>query len=134
MHFSRLATVAAAIVISATASAALAVRIPLAPPIYIIDGYLDRAPKDAKVIDQIEISAYHQPKRTLLVTSYRAPGDVMLDRYLSRVLVRPFVITGDPKDVSRILEAPAGTEIKGTFVVYTRSYPSLHIAELESPG
>src|SRR5205085_120245 len=134
-RWSRLAMLAAAVGISATASAALALRIPLAPPpIYIIDGYLDRAPKDATVIDRIEISADHGPKRSLLVTSYRAPGEIGLDRYLSRVLVRPFIITGKSEDVSRIANAPAGSEIKGTFVVYTRSYPSLHIAQLESPG
>jgi hypothetical protein len=132
---SRLAKLVAAIGILVTASAAFAFRIPLSPPPpYIIDGYLERAPKDATVIDRIEISAYHQPKRWLLVTSYRAPGEIGLDRYLSRVLVRPFMITGNPQDVSRILNAPAGTEIKGTFVVYTRSYPSLHIAQLESPA
>ena len=66
------------------------------PSIYIIEGCLDRGPKDAKVTDRIEISAAGK-RRTLLVTRYGTPGETGLDRYPSRVMAKPFAIEGTPR-------------------------------------
>ena len=89
------------------------------PPVYMIQGYLDYAPTGTKVIDRIQITATAKPTRWLLVTSYRNPGDVFLNRYLSRELMSPYWVRGKSEDVARLLGTAEGTEIKGTFVVYT---------------
>jgi len=104
------------------------------PPVYMIQGYLDRAPEGTAVIDRVEIAATDKPARSLLVTVYRSPGDVLLDRYLSREMMSPYLVRGKGEDVARLIGAPAGTEIKGTFVVYTDGPPSLFIAQLELPS
>jgi hypothetical protein len=68
------------------------------------------------------------------VTIYRDPGDVFLNRYLSRELMSPYWVRGTSEDVARLLGAPEGTEIKGTFVVYTGGPPWLLIAQLDLPS
>jgi hypothetical protein len=103
------------------------------PSLYIIEGYLDRAPRDAKVQDQIDITA-HGRRHTLLVTRYGTPGETGLDRYLSRVMAQPFAIQGTSADVDRLVNAPAGTKIAGTFAAYTGGSPSLLIADLTAPA
>ena len=61
-------------------------------------------------------------------------GDVLLDGYLSRELMSPYRVFGKAGNVSRLLGAAEGTEIKGTFVVYTQAVPSLLIADLDLPA
>jgi hypothetical protein len=102
------------------------------PSLYIIEGYLDRAPQDAKIQDRLEITA-HGRRRTLLVTSYGTPGETGFDRYLSRVMAQPFAIEGPSDEVDRLAAAPAGTKIAGTFAAYTGGSPWLLIADLTSP-
>jgi hypothetical protein len=104
------------------------------PPIYRIQGYLDRAPEGTTVIDRVQIAATDKPARWLLVTVYRSPGDVLLDRYLSREMISPYVVRGKGEDVARLIGAPAGTQIEGTFLVYTNGPPSLFIAQLDLPS
>jgi hypothetical protein len=104
------------------------------PPVYMIQGYLDHAPTGTKVIDRIQITATAKQTRWLLVTVYRDPGDVFLNRYLSRELMSPYWVRGKSEDVARLLGAPEGTEIKGTFVVYTGGPPWLLIAQLDQPS
>jgi hypothetical protein len=99
----------------------------------MIQGYLDHAPTGTKVIDRIQITATAKPTRWLLVTIYRNPGDVSLDRYLSRELMSPYWVRGKSEDVARLLGAAEGAEIKGTFVVYTGGSPWLLIAQLDLP-
>ena len=106
--------------------------LPQQPTLYIIRGYLDQAPPDAKIMDRIEISANHK-NRTLLVTWYGTPGETMLDRYLSRVMAHPYSTRGAKEDVSRIIDAPPGSEIEGTFAAYTNGPPSLLITDLQRP-
>jgi hypothetical protein len=101
--------------------------------LYSIEGYLDRAPDDATVIDQVEIGATGEPRRQLFVTAYRSPGDVLLDRYLSHEL-SPYRVWGPRREVARLLRASNGTAIKGTFVVYTHASPSLLITQLDQPN
>ena len=126
--------VAAILVLLTTATAASAfVSAFRQPPIYMIQGYLDRAPAGTTVIDRIQIAATDGPKRWLLVTVYRSPGDVLLDRYLSQELISPYLVRGKSEDVARLIGAPEGTEIKGTFVVYRAGPPSLFISQLDLP-
>ena len=106
--------------------------LPHQPQLYIIRGYLDQGPRDAKVADRIEISA-NGKRRMLLVTWYGTPGETMLDRYLSRVMARPFLLRGDPEEVKRIVDASPGTEIEGTFAAYTNGPPMLLITDLQRP-
>ena len=130
---SRILLVATALLLTATASFAH-LRAPLQPPVYLIRGYLDRAPAKTKVIDRVDITAPGKPTRWLLVTFYQAPGGVLLDRYLSQQLKHPWVVRGKRQEVARLLESPAGTKIEGKFVVYTRGYPAIMIAELDRPS
>lgn len=103
------------------------------PPVYRIEGYLDRAPQAAEVVDRVEIFGDGKRKRWLLVTTYRAPGAISLDRYLSWPLAHTYVVNGKRADVDRLFGAASGAPIKGTFVVYAHAYPLLVISELESP-
>ena len=100
----------------------------------MIQGYLDRAPEGTTVIDRVQIAATGRPTRWLLVTVYRSPGDLLLGRYLSRELMSPYLVRGKSEDVARLIGAPAGTEIKGTFIVYTAGPPWLFIAQLDLPS
>ena len=102
------------------------------PRLYLIQGYLDQAPKDAKVIDRVEIAASGERSRQLLVTSYRSPG-VLLD-YRSREPMLPYHVIGNPAYVFRLLEAPQGTQIEGTFAIYAQAVPSLLILSLDIPA
>jgi hypothetical protein len=102
------------------------------PSLYMIEGYLDRAPRDAEIRDQIDIVVRGQ-RHTLLVTHYGMPGEIGLDRYLSRVMAQPFAIRGTSEDVDRLANAPGGTKIAGMFAAYTGGVPSLLIADLTAP-
>ena len=127
--------IAAVLLLLTTATAASALPSPLnQPPVYLIQGYLDRAPEGATVIDRVEIAATGGPTRLLLVTVYRSAGDLLLDRYLSRELMSPYLVRGKREEVARLLGAPEGAEIKGTFVVYTDGAPWLFIAQLDLPS
>jgi len=101
--------------------------------LYLIEGYLDRAPNGVKIIDRIEIGATGEPRRQLLVTSYRSPGEMPLDRYLSRERSSRYLLWGKREDVSSVIGAPEGSVIKGTFVAYQQAIPSLLIASLDRP-
>jgi hypothetical protein len=102
------------------------------PSLYIIEGYIDRASAQATIRDRIDISAHGQ-RRTLLVTRYGTPGEMELDRYLSRVMAQPFVIRGTSENVERLVKAPSGTKIAGTFAAYTHRSPWLLIGDLTTP-
>lgn len=103
------------------------------PSHYVIEGYLDHGPNDAKICDRIDIVA-HGKRHTLLVTRYGTPGATGLDRYLSRVMAKPFDIWGMSEDVDRLMDAPPGTKIAGTFAAYTQGAPWLLIADLTEPA
>ena len=103
------------------------------PSLYVIEGYLDRAPQGAQVQDGIDISANGR-RRTLLVTRYGTPGETGLDRYLSRVMAQPFTLRGTSQDVDRLVNAPPGTKIAGTFAAYTQGSPWLLIQDLTAPA
>ncbi len=102
------------------------------PSLYVIEGYLDRAPEDAEILDRIDITAQGR-RHTLLITRYGTPGETGFDRYLSRVMAQSFAIRGAPEDVDRLGGAPSGTKIAGTFAAYTGSSPWLLIVDLTAP-
>jgi hypothetical protein len=103
------------------------------PPLYLIEGYLDRAPKEADVLDRIDITAQGR-RHTLLITRYATPGETGLDRYLSRVVMaQSFAIQGATEEVDRLAGAPPGTKIAGTFAAYTGGSPWLLIVDLTAP-
>ena len=132
--YTRTLILAAFVVLSGATAARAWFFLPSPPRPYIIEGYLDRAPNGATIVDRIEIFASDRPKRWLLVTSYRAPGEIPLDRYLSWPLLHTYALSGKREELSRLRDAPAGTEIRGTFIVYTQSYPLLVISELDRPS
>jgi hypothetical protein len=49
-------------------------------------------------------------------------------------MAQPFAIQGTPEDVDRLVTAPAGSKITGTFATYTGGSPSLLIADLTAPA
>jgi hypothetical protein len=103
------------------------------PSLYVIEGYLDRAAQGIEIRDRIEISVDGR-RRTLLVTRYGTPGQTGLDRYLSRVMAKPFTIKGTSENVERLIAAPPGTKIAGTFAAYTQGSPWLLIQDLTEPA
>ena len=107
---------------------------PTRPTLYLIKGYLDRAPAEARVTDEIEIVAPGGEPRQFFITEYRTPGETPLDRYLSRVLGRRFALTGQKEFVQLVSQAPPGAEVAGKFLAYTTGYPTLVVAELEKPA
>jgi len=128
----RILSLTLAIVASAaTAHAAWPEDLP-SPEMYVIHGYLDRAPEGTKILDRIEISADRRG-HTLLVTWYGTPGETSFDQHLSRRMAKPFQIRGPEDLVKQIGAAPAGTKIEGKFEAYTNGPPWLLIAELEFP-
>lgn len=135
MRFARLVIASTALCVVLFANGAVAFRplFPVAPPVYLIEGYIDRAPDESKVIDKVDISGQDLPVRWLLVTSYRAIGGVLLNDYLSRTLQHPWLVRGKREDVARLLGAPAGAAVEGTFLVYAGGVPSLFVADLDKP-
>lgn len=103
------------------------------PALYVIEGYLDRAPEKAEICDRIDIVVQGR-RHSLLVTRYGMPGEIGLDRYLSRVMTQPFAIEGASEEVGRLGAAPSGTRIVGTFAAYTQGAPRLRIADLTEPA
>jgi len=103
------------------------------PSLYVIEGYLDRAPQGVEIHDVIDIRANGR-RRSLLVTRYGTPGETGLDRYLSRVMAQPFTLRGAFEDVDRLVDAPPGAKIAGTFAAYTQGSPWLLIQDLTAPA
>ena len=104
------------------------------PTLYMIKGYLDRAPDGAVVTDEIEVTAPGAATRKFLVTEYRTPGETPLDRYLSRAMPNRYSVVGRDELVHRLIGAPAGAAVEGKFIAYRYGPPTLMIAELEQPA
>lgn len=103
-----------------------------APPVlYTIDGYLDQAPADAKVLETAQIAAGRR-RRTLLITAYWRFGSgnrAELVRELGR-FHPDFLLQGPASDIASIADAPPGTRIHGTFKYSHSGLPTLLITEL----
>ena len=108
--------------------------LPKQPSMYVIQGFLDRAPQGTKIADRIDLVHSGYARRPLLVTYYGTPGETPLDLYLSRSMSSRYSLNGADADVQRVMKAPVGTRIDGTFVAYTSGSPSLLIADLQSPS
>lgn len=101
------------------------------PELYTIDGYLERAPKDAKVLYTAEI-AVGQRQRNLLITAYWRVGTgnrAELVREIGR-FHPDFLLQGPPGDLASIVDAPPGTRIHGTFKFSRGGLPTLLITDL----
>ncbi len=103
-----------------------------APPVlFIIDGYLDQAPADVKVLETAQIGAGRR-RRTLLITAYWRVGDgsrAELVRELGR-FNPDFLLQGPSADIAGIAGAPPGTHIHGTFKFSHGGLPKLLITDL----
>ena len=82
------------------------------------------------MVDRVELTDDGVSKRRLLVTAYRSSGDDPV-RYLSQQPLAPYSVWGKGGDVARLLAAPKGAEVNGTFVLYTQANPALAIANLD---
>lgn len=101
------------------------------PTLFTIEGYLDAAPPDAKVLEKAQVAAGNR-ERTLLITEYWRIGTgnrADLVRELGR-FHPDFLLQGTPSDLPAIVEAPAGTRIHGTFSLSRGGLPKLLITEL----
>ncbi len=90
--------------------------VPAPPVIYMIDGFLDQAPTGTSVEERVTIGRGGQ-SRTFLITSYHRLGSGdpwVLTRDLG--LYRPdFILQGQSRAIARLLSAPPGTRVSGTF-------------------
>lgn len=107
--------------------------LPKGPTMYTIDGFLDQLPEGRPAMDEIEISS-RGTTRTLYVVEYGSPGETSLDMHLSRNMSRRYGLMGSPEEIGRLIDAPAGSAIRGTFIAYTSGAPALKIGKLELPA
>jgi hypothetical protein len=98
--------------------------------LYTIEGYLDRAPAGATIVARLDIGNGATAHRQLLVTSYRTDADVVSQQDLSA----HYLLRGTSEDVTRLLAAPEGSAVNGTFAVYPHAIASLLIASLDRPA
>jgi hypothetical protein len=98
--------------------------------LYTIEGYLDRAPDGARIVTRLDIGTAGAPRRQLFVTSYRRSGGL----FEGRLSAERYLVRGNPADVLRLLGAPQGSAVKGTFAIYPQAIASLLIASLDRPA
>ncbi len=103
-----------------------------APPVlFTIEGYLERAPKDAQVLARAQLGV-GRAQRTLLITGYWRFGGgnrAELVRELGR-FDPDFLLEGPAPDIAGIAAAPAETHIHGTFKLSRGGLPKLLITEV----
>ena len=121
---------AALIVVATLATAAFGLIDSDSSKLYTIEGYLDRAPNGATIIARLDVGTIGLPRRQLLITAYQGEAR-RLDDELSAA---PYVVRGEAYDVDRLLRAPEGSAVKGTFVIYPQTLATLVIASLDSPA
>ena len=122
-----LALIALLIPITASAFAGTHFFFPAQPVIYSIEGYLDHAPNGAVIEAQVKVGAGGR-NRVMLISAYRrlGTGDPWA---LTRDLGMhdpDFILQGPSEAIARILDAPAGSRVSGTFQ-FLRSFHSLLI-------
>src|SRR5262245_14482540 len=94
--------------------------------LYTIEGYMDRAPSQAKVVGRVELSESITRTRYLLVTACRNSRATYGDLEQAHAAR----LGGKSGEVSRLLAAPTGAAVKVTFAVYAQPVTSLLTAEL----
>ena len=94
--------------------------------LYTIEGYMDRAPSQAKIVGRVELSESITRTRNLLVTACRSSRATYDDLELAHAAR----LHGKSGEVSRLLAAPAGAAVKVTFAVYAQPVTSLLIAQI----
>jgi hypothetical protein len=102
---------------------------------YTIRGHLDRAPEGAVVLDRVELRSGDRPVRVLVISAYESPGDIPpFGGRLSQTVAHTYTLLGPGPQVERLLTAPEGSPVLGTFVVYEGSPAKLMITNLEIPA
>ena len=83
----------------------------------VVEGYLDRAPAGATVVEQIEIGRGEQA-RTLLVTGANVAATQAVCPSCDGTFDTEgrFALVGDDGDLRTLLESAPGTKISGVFV------------------
>ena len=83
---------------------------------YQVEGYLDQAPADARVIERLELGR-GATQRTLFVTATAGSGTVEICPSCDALFetTGTFSVTGDADDVERLLSAPEGGKVSGLF-------------------
>jgi hypothetical protein len=94
--------------------------------LYTIEGYMDRAPSQAKVISRVEVGSSKTRTRHLLVTACRSSRAACVDPEL----VQPAHLRRKSEEITRLLAAPMGAAVKFTFVVCAQPVTSLLTVEL----
>jgi hypothetical protein len=108
------------------AQAAMSLNPANALELYTIEGYMDRAPSQAKIVGRVELSESVTRMRYLLVTACRSSRATYGDLELAHATR----LHGKSGEVSRLLAAPAGAAVKVTFAVYAQPVTSLLIAQI----
>lgn len=99
----------------------------LAPAVYELEGYLDEAPKDAKVLQTV-VLGYGPKDRTYLVTKSQIQGDGDPDAlYRNLGMFKPdFILVGPDDLMEKIIGAKKGASLKGMFY-YRRGMHNLEV-------
>ncbi len=87
------------------------------PIMYVIDGYLDRAPPDTVELERATLGAGGRSRLWLLTFYQRdgSHGDPWLLTNNIGAYHPDFLLIGVEADIERILDAPPGTHIHGRF-------------------
>ena len=83
----------------------------------VVEGYLDRAPEGAAVVEQIEIGKGEQA-RTLLVTAANVAATKSVCPSCDSTFDTEgrFALVGDEGDLRTLLESEPGTKVSGVFI------------------
>lgn len=110
--------VRSALLASAFALVGASVALAMGPRVesYGVEGYLDRAPESAQVIDEISIR-HGETSRTLYVTAVAGNGTVEICPSCDGLFdtSAPLLMSGDDESISRILATPEGGKVSAFF-------------------
>ena len=116
-----------ALLTSAFALVGASVALAMGPRVesYGVEGYLDRAPESAQVIDEIAIR-HGETSRTLYVTAVAGDGTVEICPSCDGLFNAngPFLMGGDEEAIDRILATPEGGKVSAHL---TRPRADLHV-------
>lgn len=104
---------------------------PPKPPVYRVEAYLDRAPKDADVIDQVRIGRAGR-SRLLIIVGLRAANTDLSARPFREsapgtVVVR---LSGRAEEIAKLMQAEAGQKVTGIFT-YRPGTQTLLVQQVE---
>lgn len=89
-----------------------------------VEGYLDRAPADTRVIEEMKIGRGAQTRIVYVVASDELSTESCASCPSMYVPGQAYSIVGDAADVTKLLETPAGEKI---FAVFSRPRSDRHM-------